>query len=466
MDVREVYQRIQQLQDEIAAVGPLDPDVRRRIDYKFRLDWNYHSNNIEGGTLTVAETKSIMLGHVTVEDKPLKDILEMRGHDQTVKTVMAIGKGDVQLSEKRIKEIHAAIIHEEEPSLKSSLGKWKTLANEIKNPRKGLVYRFVEPEEIPDAVHKLLDWFKAESEKLQKGRSEYPAPRLAFEFHLRFLTIHPFHDGNGRVGRILLNLILISLGYPPIIISDADKPQYEDLLTEIQVNGAPQSDLWVFLGRLLIRSLELVKRAIDGEDLYSNPDHKLLHINQQLSLIDSSNRTLNSIDRDVYLTHVEGWVIPLLDLVHSKFKKTEHLFKTADFRQQIEIKLFEARSRSTTITFDPEAITRYLESFKRSEQAKILSSSFRFICMLNSLKAGGELTFSMTTVLVLRFDHQKFDLQFENDYGDPSRPRGVHLLSRSITKQVAASELEGIASAAFSSLIDSIEYQSQKLGLL
>jgi hypothetical protein len=60
MDVREVYQRIQELQDEIEALGPLDSEMRKRIDYKFRLDWNYQSNNIEGGTLT----KLIMVSHV------------------------------------------------------------------------------------------------------------------------------------------------------------------------------------------------------------------------------------------------------------------------------------------------------------------------------------------------------------------------------------------------------------------
>lgn len=315
MDVREVYQRIQELQDEIAAVGPLAPEVRKQINNKFRLDWNFYSNNIEGGTLTVAETKSIMLGHVTVESKPLKDILEMKGHDQTIKTVMAIGKGEVLLSEKRIKEIHAAIIHEDDPSLKSSIGKWKTLANEIKNPRNGLIFRFIEPEEVPEAIHKLLDWFKAESEKLNRGKSEFPAPRLAFEFHLRFLTIHPFHDGNGRVGRILLNLILISMGYPPIIITDADKPLYEDLLTEIQVNGGSQNDLWVFLGKLLIRSLEKVRNIIAHGNLISQGARHDVR-----PLVDLVFPRLNQYDS----------LNPQMDTLHQHIVLAEQLKQTLD----------------------------------------------------------------------------------------------------------------------------------------
>ncbi len=352
MDVREVYQRIQALQDEIAALGPLDPEVRKRIDYKFRLDWNYHSNNIEGGTLTVAETKSIMLGHVTVEDKPLRDILEMRGHDQTVKTIMAMGKGEVQLSEKRIKEIHAAIIHEDDPSLKSSIGKWKTLANEIKNPRKGVTFRFCEPEEVPDAIHKLLDWFKSENEKLKQNKSDLPAPRLAFEFHLRFLTIHPFHDGNGRLGRILLNLILISMGYPPIIINNNDKPRYEDLLTEIQVNGAPQNDLWIFLGKLLIRSLELVKKAIDGEDIFDVRD-----AGKRLELIKVNLASKNFGEKQGINPTREG---------------IEKVFKDwlADFFREVGIKSMELRDFFHSVEFSVSYYTIFeLLSLKKGMPA-------------------------------------------------------------------------------------------------
>lgn len=467
MDVREVYQRIQELQDEIAALGPLDPEVRKRIDYKFRLDWNYHSNNIEGGTLTVAETKSIMLGHVTVDDKPLKDILEMKGHDQTVKTIMSIGKGEVQLSEKRIKEIHAAIIQEDDPELKSSVGQWKTVANLIHY--KNETIPFLEPEQVPEAIHKLLDWFKAEHDKIKRQHKDaLPALSLAFEFHLRFLTIHPFYDGNGRVGRILLNLILIDMGYPPLIVTGGEKPKYNDLLTEIQVYGAPQNDLFIFLGKLLIRSLELVKRAIDGEEITQliDPEIRLQHLERQLALAETEKRTLDCIDNEIYRSHLDKWIYPLLTLAHSKVQRVEHLFLIPKCDTVLNHKMTVPPGRNASHAFNLETTKLYFHHMLNQTEPRILSSGIRLSANLHRFKAGGEITFSITAAFIITFTPSKYQIHFDIPQGNPKHQLNKPILERFFLNPLTNEECEDIANDFLASLVDTIEYQSLRLGII
>ena len=121
--------QVDELQQEINGHGKLPDAVLKKINYKFRLEWNYTSNSMEGNTLTKDETRSVMIGNITVEGKPIKDILEMKGHDEVINAIIKIGKGELNLSEKRIKEIHIGIMHEEDPEKKKAIGQWKTSQN-------------------------------------------------------------------------------------------------------------------------------------------------------------------------------------------------------------------------------------------------------------------------------------------------------------------------------------------------
>ena len=83
MSLKKVIQQIDELQSKINSYAQLSDEVLKRINYKFRLDWNYHSNAMEGNSLTKEETRSVMINNITVEGKPLKDVIEIRGHDQS-----------------------------------------------------------------------------------------------------------------------------------------------------------------------------------------------------------------------------------------------------------------------------------------------------------------------------------------------------------------------------------------------
>jgi Fic family protein len=114
MTTNKIIEEIEALKQQIDSHGKFPEGVLKKINYKFRLDWNYYSNRMEGGTLTRDETRSVMVGNVSVEGKPLKDVLEMNGHDEVVREILRMGTGKKRLSEKRIKEVHKAIIKEED----------------------------------------------------------------------------------------------------------------------------------------------------------------------------------------------------------------------------------------------------------------------------------------------------------------------------------------------------------------
>lgn len=240
----------------------------RKISYKFRLECNYHSNKIEGGTLTKPETRSVMVGNITVSGKPLKDIREMKGHDEVMQDMLQLGKGEKRISEKRIKDIHKQIIIPDSPDQEAEIGQWKQTGNHILNYRLEK-FEFTSPEEVPESIHDLLNWLNAGLDKIHSQQKTAPNPLLlAFEFHTKYLTIHPFTDGNGRTARLLTNLVLISLGYPPFwVMEGGEKDTYNRYLADVQAYGGSPDLLYTFLAGLVERSLQITLDAIEGKEI-------------------------------------------------------------------------------------------------------------------------------------------------------------------------------------------------------
>lgn len=279
MALKEKLDTIKELQKQIDTVDPFPEEIKKQINYKFRLEWNYHSNSMEGNTLTKRETRSVMIDNVTVEGKPARDVIEMRGHDNVVTELLNIGKGKARLSEKRIKAIHKAIIHEDDPAKKKLVGHWKTEPNEILNYR-GEKFEFTAPQDVANEIHQLLNDTNTVLDQHFKGRDTEEHPVLvAFRFHLKYVTIHPFYDGNGRTARLLSNLLLIALGYPPLYIKIEEKDAYNRYLADIQAYGGQPDMFYEFLADKLIRSQQLVLDALAGKPI-DEPDD----IDKEISL--------------------------------------------------------------------------------------------------------------------------------------------------------------------------------------
>lgn len=267
MSYPEILKQIDLLKMQIEAAGLLPEEVRKRIGYKFRLEWNYFSNSMEGNTLTKDETRSVMVGNITVAGKPIKDVLEVKGHDKVISEILRIGKGEVRLSEARIKQIHRGIMHEEDPEKQKEIGVWKQQPNYLYN-YKNERFDFVSPADVPARMHDLLNKTNAALDAIWTRKRGAPHPvDLAVQFHLEYVLIHPFYDGNGRTARVLTNLLLISLGYPPFWVKTEERSMYMQYLADIQGYGGAPDLFYAFAGNLILRSQQLVLSAIEGKNI-------------------------------------------------------------------------------------------------------------------------------------------------------------------------------------------------------
>ena len=219
----EPVQKALELSEILTKLRPLNQEQEAIIMQKFRLDWNYNSNNLEGNSLTFGETKALILFGITAQGKPLKDHMEITGHNEAINWVIDVVKGDYDLTENFIRELHTLLLKESyevnaitpdgKPTKRTiKVGQYKTTPNHVQT-KTGEIFRFATPEETPAKMHDLLEWYRAKS-----SEPDVNAIILAAEFHYRFIRIHPFDDGNGRTARILMNFILMKFGYPPVII--------------------------------------------------------------------------------------------------------------------------------------------------------------------------------------------------------------------------------------------------------
>jgi Fic family protein len=267
MSLKEKLQQINELQEAINTHGKIPVDILKKINYKFRLEWNYTSNSMEGNSLTRNETRSVMIGNITVDNKPLKDILEIKGHDEVVVNILKIGKGELNISERRIRDIHRSIMNEDDPAKKDMPGNWKKVNNYLYSYKKERI-DFAPPEDVPVLMHDLVNKLNAAQEKITRGDKDSIHPLiLASRFHLDFVTIHPFYDGNGRMSRILSNMILVTNGYPPFYIKENERLAYYQYLGDIQVYGGDADLFYEYMAGLLLRSVQIQFDAITGKDI-------------------------------------------------------------------------------------------------------------------------------------------------------------------------------------------------------
>ena len=272
MSYQNILNDIEEIKKQVADLGSLTTGQKKKISDKFRLEWNYNSNSMEGNTLTIEDTKEVMVGNISMKNKPFKDIMEMKGHDKVAEDILRIGKGELRLSEKRIKEIHIGIMYEENESDKDKIGKWKTTPNYILN-NKGERYDFVKPDEVPGKIHDLLNRANADLDAVfQSKKNELQAISIALQFHLDFLAIHPFYDGNGRTARILTNLILVACGYNPFWINEKDRKVYYSLISDIQSYEADKEPFFEHCAILIKRSEYIVLEVAKGKEITEQND--------------------------------------------------------------------------------------------------------------------------------------------------------------------------------------------------
>ena len=195
---------------ELDSRRPLTEGEVQRLYEDFMIEYTYNSIAIEGNTLTLRETDMVLRG-LTIDQKPLKDHMEAVGHKDAFYFVVQLVKEKAELTEYVIKQIHSLVLADK-PMDK---GTYRKVPVRIL----GAHHEPVQPYLIEPKMNELLQNFKNDNTNI--------AEKLAL-FHINFEGIHPFIDGNGRTGRLLVNLELMKAGYPPIDIKFTDRKRYYD----------------------------------------------------------------------------------------------------------------------------------------------------------------------------------------------------------------------------------------------
>lgn len=211
---------IADLKTRLDARRPLAGASLAALDRWLDVELTYTSNAIEGSTLSRSETAIVVEKGLTIGGKPLRDHLEALDHMDALAFVRALAASGEPVRETDIRALHGLVLRRSDPD---EAGRYSERERVVLGSRS----RFPTPAELAPLMAELAAWLSGASAE----------PETAFEAHYRLVTIHPFSDGNGRTARLLMNLVLLRAGYPPVTVGPEERARYLDALEARRVDG-------------------------------------------------------------------------------------------------------------------------------------------------------------------------------------------------------------------------------------
>lgn len=230
------------------SMQPISDTDTLRLQNKFMLDFNYNSNHIEGNTLTYGQTEFLLLFGEVIGRAPMRDFEEMKAHNLCLNLMIEEALSGKPMTEAFIRQLHKVMLREDyEVPVKSPSGVitsytvhagiYKTRPNSVRTPS-GAMFYYATPEETPALMSDLIQWYNEANES-----NQYSPIELAALFHYRYIRIHPFEDGNGRIARLMVNFILKQHGWPMIVVKTKNKSSYLAALAQVDTKvGLVPSD--------------------------------------------------------------------------------------------------------------------------------------------------------------------------------------------------------------------------------
>lgn len=373
--------KIATLYKEWLSLQPLKESDQARLDRKFMLEFNFNSNHIEGNTLTYGQTEMLLMFGKVVESANMKDLEEMKASNVGLKMIkeMALEK-EQPLTEYFIRTLHQTLLREDytvyrqlpdgtNTSYVVHAGRYKTRPNSVITAT-GERFEYASPEETPALMTDLIQWYNE-----AEAKGDLSPIELASLFHYRYIRIHPFEDGNGRVSRLIVNYILYRHGYPMIVVKSADKDNYLTALNRCDVVVGPvpsdgahaelsQITPFVeYLSKCLESALNISIKAAKGESIEDADDWRK---NLKLKYRDKINKP--EVTEDIA-------------------KKVQEDF--AELLRQIDNELLEFYSLFTSAQWEP-AVAQY------TEKDNVLFANINFYKEFNIIKSGITIQISLT----------------------------------------------------------------------
>jgi len=250
---KRIHYRIIAKKKRLDEHRPLSTSLVARLRDELMIEYTYDSNAIEGSTLTLRETRLVIVEGITIGGKSIKEYLGARNHPEAIKFIENIVLMGRDIDEEVVLRVHELILHDVE----EDAGRYRTSGVRIA----GATFQPAPSNQVRPMTIELLRWLK-------ENPDELTAIEIAAVFHHRFVTIHPFAEGNGRTARLLMNGILLQNGYPFITnITVRDRKKYLDSLSEADMGN--MKAFVNFIARNVEHALDIYLRAVEEPEVLS-----------------------------------------------------------------------------------------------------------------------------------------------------------------------------------------------------
>jgi Fic family protein len=437
---------VDRLLKELKSLPNPTPAQQKKLDNKYRLEWNFHSNRIEGNTLTYGQTELLLFRGKATGNHDKQEYDEMEAHDVAIEMVKNWAKEeDRDITEADIRELNKIILVR--PFWKEAItpdgqrtrkqiqpGAYKSSPNSVRL-KNGQIHDYASPEETPALMQDLFKWYK-------DNENAPPLIKSAVVHH-RLTQIHPFDDGNGRVARLWANFILLKAGFTPLIIRTESK---EDYLTALAQADAGDIEPFVnFLAVELQWSLELAIKAAKGKPVEEPGDleKKIALLKEEVNSlkVDEAKTQKNP---EVISEFVHVSLLPLGRNIDLKLNDIKTMFNG------YEISVYKdgtARSYKDFATLDiDEAI-----NFSNNEKTNEISLEF----WMHGFKKAGIKAFSEGFKITVHFKEWTYEIQ--NSYNNLSTGPWLY------DNQLDNEEIQEITNKCIDGLIDDIQKHVKSL---
>jgi len=262
-------------------MGELENYEKEQLLKQLKVIWTYHSNAIEGNTLSKGDTSFIIENGLTIQGKSIAEHNQVLGHCKAIDLIYGILDKE-NIEENDLFLLHKAIQTEIVIDSEKPNGAYKAVPNGRWIERDGKDEHVYYPH--PNVMQKLMDmWFKDYAHIAKKISSEKEAVKAYADMHITFASIHPFWDGNGRLARLVANLPLLKNNYLPIVVSNENRQEYIRLLSNYNVHSETLDEK---TSKLLENNEHYKKLLVFFESEYT-------HTKKLLAVLKSSKNKLN-----------------------------------------------------------------------------------------------------------------------------------------------------------------------------
>lgn len=440
-------EKVTLLTEELRQLLPMKTEYQQRLDKKFRLEFNYNSNHLEGNTLTYGETELLLIFDRTTGNHELREYEEMKGHDVAYVLIKELAADNERpLTETTIKNLHSlllvrpfwkeAITPNGQPTRREiKVGNYKEYPNSVRL-QSGEIFHYASPEETPIKMGELMAWLREEEEK-----QELHPVVLAALLHYNFVRIHPFDDGNGRLSRLLMNYILFKHDLPPVVIKSANKKDYLRVLGNAD-SGNPEP-LIEYISQQLIWSLNLSIDAAKGKSISENDDlRKQIDIwRKHLTNKKSETANRDNIDINQLYANSIGQLFLLFKYQHEQFND---LFWKTQETPIINRKLFNETTYNSVSGF-PAFI---LEFEANHDKDVIHSLSLQY--SLIDFKLKGDTSFSIESLINVQFEKYEYIISY----------KGLILNTKKYSEVLTKDEMDAIVKVCIQNVFEEMQEKS------